>query len=166
MTIDGIELAREAFRQQRWSEAFTRLSDEPMSSSLGFADLERLAVAAHMLGRPRDRQRAGERAYHAALAEGDLRGAAWAAFWLAFGHLEYGEVAQGGGWLARSSGLLERITEPTVVEGYLLIPRGLGSLAEGGLPRPRRCSRQWARSRDGSAIATWQRSPCWAAVTA
>jgi DNA-binding CsgD family transcriptional regulator len=133
MTIDDIELAREAFRQQRWSEAFTRLSGEPMSSSLGFADLERLAVAAHMLGRPRDRQRAGERAYHAALAEGDLRGAAWAAFWLAFGHLEYGEVAQGGGWLARSSGLLERIAEPTVVEGYLLIPRGLGSLAEGAV---------------------------------
>jgi hypothetical protein len=51
MTTDDIELAREAFEQQRWSEAFTRLSDPNVSGSLGFADLERLAQAAHMLGR-------------------------------------------------------------------------------------------------------------------
>jgi DNA-binding NarL/FixJ family response regulator len=137
MTTDDIELAREAFEQQRWSQAFTRLSDPNVSGSLGFADLERLAIAAHMLGRPRDRQKAGERAYAAALAAGDLHAAAWAAFWVGFGHIQYGEVAQGGGWLARSGGLLEQIGEPTVVEGYLLIPAGLRSLGDGAVAQAR-----------------------------
>ena len=59
--------------------------------------------------------------------------AATAAFWLGFGHVEYGEVAQAGGWFARSGGLLEQIGEPTVVEGYLLLPAGLGSLREGAI---------------------------------
>jgi DNA-binding NarL/FixJ family response regulator len=135
MTTDDIEEAREAFRQQHWSRAFARLSDPKVSASLGFEDLRRLAIAAHMLGRPRERQAAGERAYHVALANGELESAATAAFWLGFGHMEYGEMAQAGGWLARSGGLLEQIGEPTVVEGYLLVPVGLGSLREGAVAR-------------------------------
>jgi DNA-binding NarL/FixJ family response regulator len=137
MTTEDIEDAREAYRQQHWSQAFARLTDPKVSSSLGFEDLRRLAIAAHMLGRPQDRQAAGERAYHAALDEGDLVAAATAAFWLGFGHMEYGEVAQAGGWLARSGGLLEQIGEPTVVEGYLLMPAGLGSLGEGAVAEAR-----------------------------
>jgi DNA-binding NarL/FixJ family response regulator len=137
MTSEDIENAREAYRQQHWSEAFARLSDPKVSASLGFEDLRRLAIAAHMLGRPQERQAAGERAYHAALDEGDLVAAATAAFWVGFGHLEYGEVAQAGGWLARSGGLLEQIGEPTVVHGYLLLPIGLRSLGEGAIAEAR-----------------------------
>ena len=133
MTSEDIEDAREAYRKQRWSQAFARLSDPKVSALLGFEDLRRLAIAAHMLGRPLDRQAAGERAYHAALDEGDLVAAALAAFWVGFGHVEYGEVAQAGGWFARSGGLLEQIGSPTVIEGYLLIPAGLGSLREGAI---------------------------------
>jgi DNA-binding NarL/FixJ family response regulator len=133
MTSEDIESAREAYRQQRWSEAFARLSDPSVSTSLGFEDLRRLAIAAHMLGRPHERQAAGERAYHAAVDESNFIGAAMAAFWLGFGHLEYGEVAQAGGWFARSGGLLEQIGDPTVVEGYLLIPAGLGGIREGAI---------------------------------
>src|SRR6476469_2229996 len=133
MTSKDIEDAREAYRKQRWSQAFARLSDPTVSASLGFDDLRRLAISAHMLGRPLERQAAGERAYHAALDEGNLVAAATAAFWLGFGHVEYGEVAQAGGWFARSGGLLEQIGETTVVEGYLLIPAGLGSLGDGAI---------------------------------
>ena len=133
MTSEDIESAREAYRKQHWSQAFARLSDPKVSALLGFEDLRRLAIAAHMLGRPLERQAAGERAYHAALDEGDLVAAATAAFWLGFGHVEYGEVAQAGGWFARSGGLLEQIGQPTVVEGYLLIPAGLGGLREGAI---------------------------------
>jgi DNA-binding NarL/FixJ family response regulator len=137
VTSEDIENAREAYRQQHWSEAFARLSDTKVSASLRFEDLRRLAIAAHMLGRPLERQAAGERAYRAALDEGDLVAAATAAFWVGFGHLEFGEVAQAGGWLARSGGLVEQIGEPTVVEGYLLLPVGLRSLAEGAVAEAR-----------------------------
>ena len=160
MTIDDINHAREAFRQQRWSLAFATLSDPKVSESLRFEDLQRLAIAAHMLGRPLERQAAGERAYHAALADGELLAAARAAFWLGFGHLEYGEFAQAGGWLARSGGLLEEIGEPTVVEGYLLIPAGLRSLGEGAVAQARdafEAMGQIARRFDDPDLATISR---------
>jgi DNA-binding NarL/FixJ family response regulator len=160
MTTDDINDAREAFRQQRWSMAFATLTDPKLSESLRFEDLRRLAIAAHMLGRPQERQAAGERAYHAALADGDPLAAALAAFWLGFGHLEYGEVAQAGGWLARSGGLLGEIGEPTVVEGYLLIPAGLRSLGEGDVAQARdafAAMGQIARRFDDPDLATISR---------
>jgi DNA-binding NarL/FixJ family response regulator len=135
-TTESLELGREAYAKQAWGAAFAQLSAAG-EESLGFADLERLAIAAHMLGRSLDRQRAGERAYHAAVATGDIEAAARAAFWVGFGHLEYGQIAQAGGWLARSGGLLEQFGEPSVVEGYLLIPAGLGGLAEGAVAQAR-----------------------------
>jgi DNA-binding NarL/FixJ family response regulator len=160
MTTDEINDAREAFRQQRWSIAFATLSDPKVSESLRFEDLRLLAIAAHMLGRPLERQAAGERAYHAAIADGDPVAAALAAFWLGFGHLEYGEVAQAGGWLARSGGLLADIGEPTVVEGYLLIPAGLRSLGEGDVTQAREAFEamgQIARRFDDPDLATISR---------
>lgn len=160
MTTDDIDLAREAFRQQRWSLAFARLSDPNVSGALAFEDLQRLAIAAHMLGRPHERKAAGERAYHAALAEHDPLSAARAAFWVGFGHLEYGEVAQAGGWLARSSRLVDEIGEPTVIEGYLLIPVGLRSLEEGAVTQAREAfeaMRRIARRFDDPDLATISR---------
>jgi hypothetical protein len=79
MTTDDINHAREAFRLQRWSLAFATLSDPKVSESLRFEDLQRLAIAAHMLGRPMERHAAGERADHAARAAGDPVSAARAA---------------------------------------------------------------------------------------
>jgi DNA-binding CsgD family transcriptional regulator len=164
-TTESLELGREAYAKQAWGDAFAQLSAAG-EETLGFADLERLAIAAHMLGRPRDRQRAGERAYHAAVATSDLQGAARAAFWVGFGHLEYGEVAQAGGWLARSGGLIEQIGEPTVVEGYLLIPVGLGRLGEGAVAQAREAFEAMAEiarrfgDRDLATISLLGRGDC------
>jgi DNA-binding CsgD family transcriptional regulator len=53
------------------------------------------------------------------------------AFWLAFGLMQRGDVAQGSGWLARAGRLVEE-HEPDMVErGYLQVPAGLRALGEG-----------------------------------
>jgi uncharacterized protein HemY len=48
---DGLELGRELFRQQAWGEAHARLAAADRDRPLDPDDLERLATAAHLLGR-------------------------------------------------------------------------------------------------------------------
>src|SRR5690606_14226049 len=94
-------------------------------------DLERLATAAYLTGR--DEESAGllERAHRAYLHRSDVERAARCAFWLAFGLLNRGEHARGGGWLARAHRLLDEARLPCAVQGLLLLPEGLRRLAEG-----------------------------------
>ena len=71
-------------------------------------DLERLASAAY-LARPARRglREVGARAHQAYAAQGDVARAARCAFWIAFGLLNGGELARGGGWVDRAQRLLD-----------------------------------------------------------
>lgn len=131
MTTETIDRAREAFSRQAWAEAFAVMTEADATASLSFADLEILGTAAYMLGRSTDSADVLERAYHQALREGDVAGAARSCFWLGFGLVDRGEHARGGGWLARAGRLLEEDGTARVEHGYLLLPRALGSLGEG-----------------------------------
>lgn len=128
---DGITQAREAFGRRAWGAAFAGLTTADGETPLGFGDLERLAISAHMLGRFDDRTRALERAHQQAMAAGDLAAAVRCAFWLGFGLMDRGETARGGGWLARAGRLLEESGQDLVEGGYLLLPAALRSLGEG-----------------------------------
>jgi DNA-binding CsgD family transcriptional regulator len=130
-TTDPIAAAREAFERQAWSVAYDVLAPAAAAGSLGFADLERLARAAYMLGRRAESIEATERAYHEAMRVGDLGNAAKAAFWVGFNLMNEGEMAPGAGWLARAERLLEEDGTPRVEAGYLLIPAGVGALQRG-----------------------------------
>src|SRR5687768_7010410 len=96
---DAIERGRAAFARRAWSDAHDELSAADGEAPLGFEDLERLAVAAYLVGRDGDGADAWERAHQACLQTGDTALAARCAFWLAFGLLNRGEEARGGGWL-------------------------------------------------------------------
>jgi DNA-binding CsgD family transcriptional regulator len=85
-------------------------------------DLERLAVAAFLAGRDEDSAGAWERAHQLCLHAGEAARAVRCAFWLAFGLLNRGEVARGGGWLARARRLLDEGGLDCVEQGYLLVP--------------------------------------------
>lgn len=132
MTVQhAIERAREAFERHAWGPAFHGLTEADSEMPLELGDLERLAIAAHMLGRVDARADALERAHRQAAAAGDLAAAVKFAFWLGFGLIEKGEMARGGGWLARASRLLEEGGKDLVEGGYLLLPVALRSLGEG-----------------------------------
>src|SRR4029079_3923761 len=68
-------------------------------------DLERLAVAAHLVGRGAESISAWGRAHEARCAAGDRDAAARCAFWLCILLLLRGEVARAGGWLSRAERL-------------------------------------------------------------
>ena len=76
-------------------------------SPLDPADLELLAIAAYLAGRDDDSAAALEQAHHEHLRRGDPARAARCGFWLALALILRGEMARGGGWVARSQRLVE-----------------------------------------------------------
>jgi DNA-binding NarL/FixJ family response regulator len=128
---DAVARGRESFGRRAWADAFAQLSAADRESPLEAEDLERLATAAYLIGRDDDGAVVGARAHHAYLRRGEVERAVRGAFWLAFGFLNRGEVARGGGWVARGRRLLDYLQRDCVEQGYLLWPVGLQRLVEG-----------------------------------
>jgi DNA-binding CsgD family transcriptional regulator len=128
---EPLERGRRAFAAQAWTEALDQLAAADGVRPLEVEDLERLATTAHMLGRADDATRAWERAYQAALQEGEEARAVRHAFHLVMGFGQHGDFAQAGGWFARAAGLVEQLTPDSVERGYLLIPQALQALDSG-----------------------------------
>ena len=126
-----LESGREAFARQAWGDAYHGLSTADGARPLDIGDLERLALAAHMLGRVDDTSRTWERAYRAAIARGEPARAVRHAFHLIMGFGQRGDFAQAGGWHARATGILDEEGLDVVERGYLLIPEALVSLQSG-----------------------------------
>jgi hypothetical protein len=132
MTAAGaLVRGRESFGRQAWADAFAQLSAAAREAPLGPEDLERLAVAAELLGRDGDSADALTQAHHAYLRLGDVARAARCAFWLGFALFGKGEVARGGGWLARAQRLLDDNHQDCVERGYLLVPAALQHMDDG-----------------------------------
>jgi ATP/maltotriose-dependent transcriptional regulator MalT len=79
-------------------------------------ELERLAAAAYLGGR---REEAYERWAAAHNAHDDVGRATRCAFWIAFGLLNSGELARGGGWIDRAQRLLDEAGVDCVEQGHL-----------------------------------------------
>jgi AcrR family transcriptional regulator len=79
----SVEHGRAAFARRSWGEAYTQLSAAEHAPLLDVGHLERLAVAAFLVGRDVDSTSAWERAHHACVRVGDTPRAARCAFWLA-----------------------------------------------------------------------------------
>ena len=124
-----------------WGEIYARLLAADRESPLGPEDLARLADR-----RLPDRQGAGERR-----ASGPGRtmnfwprpagGGRPVAFWLAFGLLDKGELAQGSGWLARARRLLDECGQRLCGAGLPAAARGAAVDRRGRLRARRRAFR-------------------------
>ncbi len=130
-TAGSLERGREAFAQRAWAEAHDQLSAADADESLATDDLERLAMAAYLIGESDTAVATWERAHQRLLEDGEIARAVRAAFWVAFALLHRGDMAQGGGWLARAQRLLDSGDHDCVERGYLLFPAGLRSVIEG-----------------------------------
>jgi DNA-binding NarL/FixJ family response regulator len=128
---DALHQGRESYAQQAWRDAFAQLSAANEESPLEPADLELVAVAADLLGRYEDSADLWGRAHHEYLRLGNVPRAARAAFWLGMGLLDRGEMARGGGWLARGKRLMEETQEDCVEQGFMLAPGAIMSLMQG-----------------------------------
>jgi DNA-binding CsgD family transcriptional regulator len=130
-TPGALGRGRDAYAQQAWSDAFSLLSAADREGVLELADLERLSVTAYMLGRSDAAAEILARGHSEALRLGEPVHAARIAFWLGFQLLDRGEIARGGGWLARAARLLDEGQHDCVERGYLLVPVALQSLDAG-----------------------------------
>jgi DNA-binding NarL/FixJ family response regulator len=130
-TAGALDRARDSFARHAWAEAYAQLAALDRGSPLAPADLERLAMAAFLVGRDQDSLDAWSRAFQGWLAVGDAPRATRCAFWLSLKLLSHGELARSGGWLARGRRLLDEGQLDCVEQGYLLLPVALRHFAAG-----------------------------------
>ena len=130
-TADVLDWARDSFDRFAWADAYDQFSALDREAPLAPADLERLAMAAYLVGRDDDSAEVWARASHEWLRLGDVPRGARSAFWLGFTLLHRGELARGGGWLARAQRLLDDGQLDCAEHGYLLLPVAIRSLAGG-----------------------------------
>ena len=113
-----------------------------LESALGPADLERLAIAAFLIGREKEFERTLGRAHRAYRDTGDRPSAARCAFWIGLLLFLGGKSGAATGWLARGQRLLEQEGRETAEEGYLLLPVAEQHLRVGELERARAVARE------------------------
>ncbi|MGH2616013.1 MAG: LuxR C-terminal-related transcriptional regulator [Thermomicrobiales bacterium] len=128
---DTLERGREALRRQAWADAYALMSAAQRNAPLEPEDLERLAVAAYLIGRDTDSVEVWALAHQAWARLGDAARAARCAFWLAFGLLNKGELARGGGWIDRAQRLLDGCGLDCVEQGCLRYLVALRSAFQG-----------------------------------
>jgi len=126
-----LELAREAFRQRRWSAAYEGLAAAGGESALEPADADRLATAAYLLARDTEATAGWAQAFHGYVASGQPAAAARCGFWLSLTPLLRGEFAQSAGWLARAERLLDDADPDCAERARLLVVRGLQAMGGG-----------------------------------
>ena len=127
----ALERGRELFARKAWAESYRLLQEADADVPLEPEDLERLAIAAYLVGRDDDCDTITARAHQSFLDRGDREGAARAAFWLAYALLRRGAMAPAAGWLARAERVLDEGQLDCVVRGYLLIPTAIRHIVQG-----------------------------------
>lgn len=128
---DREERARSAFAQRMWGDAFGDLSAAHDARELDGEDLERLAVAAYMLGRDAACEEAWLAAHRAWLARGEPERAARCAFRHALGLFFRGDLAPAMGWVARGGRLLAESGGDCVEQAWLRVLTALPRLFSG-----------------------------------
>ena len=128
---DALDQGRSAVARQAWADAHERLSAADQAAPLEPDDLERLAAAAFLVGREDESAEAWARAHQELLARGETERAARCAFWVAFGLLNRGELARGGGWVARARRVLAGGPPDSAEQGYLRCLAAFQSYLEG-----------------------------------
>jgi DNA-binding NarL/FixJ family response regulator len=129
--MSAVERGRAAFGGRAWADARRLLAEAAAEGELAAEDLERLAVAAYLVGEDDQSALAWERAHLACLHAEQPAEAARCAFWLGLALLLQGEEARAGGWLARGRRLVEEGELDCVAAGYLLVPEAIGTLESG-----------------------------------
>ena len=131
MTEPALARGREAFQRKAWGDSYRLLKSADDEAPLEPEDLERLAMAANLLGRDEESEGFIARAHQMFLARGDCEGAARSASWLAFGLLHRGARAPASGWFARAERILDDAHLDCVVRGFLLIPSAIQRIVQG-----------------------------------
>lgn len=125
-----LTIGRRAYDQHDWATAYDQLQGAQAPE-----DLDRLAVAAQLLGREEEAGDILQRAHNAYLKRREILAAARSAGNLVMNLMLRGENARAGGWLARCRRLLDDGRRDCVELGYLMVPEALQALMQGDVQR-------------------------------
>jgi DNA-binding CsgD family transcriptional regulator len=128
---DTLEQGREALQRRAWADAYALFSAAQRNAPLEPEDLERLALAAYLVGNDDDCAAAWLAAHQGFAQRGEVRRAARCAFWQACGLLFRGELAPAMGWIARGRRELEAAPQDCAEWGWLLLLTALPVMFEG-----------------------------------
>ena len=131
VTAVALERGREAFRAERWGDAYAELTTVNHETAIEPDDVERLATAAHLLGRNAESMDLWARAHHDFASRGNARRAARCAFRVAQALMFKGQAAGANGWIARAQRLLDECGDDCAERGYLLLPTALRFALDG-----------------------------------
>lgn len=120
-----------AYERRAWGDAYTHLSSADHDTPLAPEDLERLAISAYLLGRDSECADIWSRAHHQFVRQGHSASAARCAISLGFSLRATGQLAQSAGWFARAQRLLDDGQLDCPEQGFLVLSRGMGCVAEG-----------------------------------
>jgi DNA-binding NarL/FixJ family response regulator len=122
---------RDSFERRIWGEAFAELSAAQRAGELDVEDLERLAVAAYMVGRDDESEEAWMGAHREWLRRDEGERAARCAFWHALALFFRGDLAPAMGWVARGRRILEDGRHDCVEHAWRLMLTALPLVFEG-----------------------------------
>jgi DNA-binding NarL/FixJ family response regulator len=128
---DRQDRAGGAFPRLMWRDAFADLSAGHREGRLDVEDLERLAVAAYMVGRDDACEDAWIAAHHAWLRGGEAERAAGCAFQHALGLFFRGDLAPAMGWVRRGGRVLQVSRRNSVEQAWLRMLTALPRLFQG-----------------------------------
>jgi DNA-binding CsgD family transcriptional regulator len=127
----AIDSAHTAYAQHRWDDTVDAFARSDATGTLSADDLESWSTAQFLLGRESDGLDILTRAHEKFLAAADLAGAARCAGWMGLHLMDAGDRARSAGWFARAQRLGQQLTQPSSVEGLVLVPAALGALYQG-----------------------------------
>jgi DNA-binding CsgD family transcriptional regulator len=129
--VDALDRGRYEYGIAAWRAAYAALTAAAGESPLAAEDLERLALAAHLVGEDEHSLDAWSQAHRRWLDGGDAARAARCAFWLGLVLVLRGDEARGAGWLARAQRVVDDLDHDCAEQGLLRVPEGLTQLERG-----------------------------------
>jgi DNA-binding CsgD family transcriptional regulator len=126
-----VQTARGMFERRSWNDAYELLAGAAAKDALDAEDLERLAVAAYMLGRDDEYLDRLEQAHRAHLEAGRAPRAARCAFWVGLNLMSRGRLSPAQGWFARAERALAAAPDDCVERGYLTLPAVIARVVAG-----------------------------------
>lgn len=130
-TPTALDRGRTAYREHRFADAVAELDEADHEHAVAASDLERLAIAAILVGRIEEGLDSLTRAHEAYLDEGDVDAATRCAAWMGMQLMDLGDRARAGGWFGRAQRLVEQDPDGRPDHGFLFIPEGLAAFYAG-----------------------------------
>jgi ATP/maltotriose-dependent transcriptional regulator MalT len=138
--------ARAAYAAREWEHAHAAFAAAEAEAPLDAEDYDHFAITAHMLGRLEDYFAIRERAWARLLERGERLEAAEVALWVGTQKIVQGEIAEGGGWIARAARIVAEDGTDSRAAAFLNVAGAFEAAGRGDLEEAARISEQCVRA--------------------